>query len=54
MVVASLADVVRSKEAAGREKDRVTLPTLRRLLERLQNDRPPDPLLDEPPVNGAD
>lgn len=34
--VASLADVVRSKEAAGREKDRLTLPTLRRLLERLE------------------
>lgn len=33
--VAALADVIRSKEAAGREKDRLTLPTLRRLLERL-------------------
>lgn len=32
--VASLADVVRSKEAAGREKDRLVLPTLRRLLEQ--------------------
>jgi hypothetical protein len=32
--VASLADVIRSKQAAGREKDRVQLPTLRRLLER--------------------
>jgi hypothetical protein len=32
--VAHLADVIRSKEAAGREKDRVVLPTLRRLLER--------------------
>ncbi len=31
--VASLADVVRSKEAAGREKDRVVLPVLRRILE---------------------
>lgn len=31
--VASLADVVRSKAAAGREKDRVQLPLLRRLLE---------------------
>jgi len=31
--VASLADIVRSKEAAGREKDRLSLPTLRRLLE---------------------
>ena len=36
VVVAALADVVRSKEAAGREKDRLTLPTLRRLLERLE------------------
>ena len=31
--VASLADVIRSKEAAGREKDRLVLPTLRRLLD---------------------
>lgn len=31
--VASLADVIRSKEAAGRPKDQLTLPTLRRLLE---------------------
>jgi predicted nucleotidyltransferase len=31
--VASLADVVRSKEAAGREKDRLVLPVLRRILE---------------------
>jgi hypothetical protein len=31
--VASLADVVRSKEAAGRDKDRLVLPVLRRLLE---------------------
>ena len=31
--VASLADVVRSKEAAGRPKDLLVLPTLRRLLE---------------------
>lgn len=31
--VASLADVIRSKEAAGREKDRATLPALRRLLD---------------------
>lgn len=33
VTVASLADVVRSKEAAGREKDRLVLPVLRRLLE---------------------
>jgi hypothetical protein len=31
--VASLADVIRSKEAAGREKDRLVLPVLRRLQE---------------------
>ena len=31
--VASLADVIRSKEAAGREKDRLVLPVLRRLLD---------------------
>jgi hypothetical protein len=34
VLVASLADVIRSKEAAGREKDRLALPRLRRLLER--------------------
>lgn len=34
VLVAALADVIRSKEAAGREKDRQTLPTLRRLLDR--------------------
>jgi hypothetical protein len=32
VLVAALDDVVRSKAAAGREKDRVVLPTLRRLL----------------------
>ena len=32
--VASLADVIRSKEAAGREKDRAVLPVLRQVLER--------------------
>jgi hypothetical protein len=31
--VASLVDVIRSKEAAGREKDRAALPLLRRTLE---------------------
>jgi hypothetical protein len=31
--VASLADVIRSKEAAGREKDRLVLPVLRRIVE---------------------
>lgn len=34
--VASLADVIRSKEAAGREKDRAVLPALRRLLDELE------------------
>jgi hypothetical protein len=32
--VAALADVIRSKEAAGREKDRAVLPMLRQVLER--------------------
>lgn len=32
--VASLADIVRSKEAANREKDRLQLPLLRRVLEQ--------------------
>jgi hypothetical protein len=36
--VASLADVIRSKEAAGRERDRAALPTLRILLERLEQE----------------
>ena len=36
ILVASLADVIRSKEAAGREKDRLVLPRLRRLLDRVQ------------------
>lgn len=34
--VAALADVVRSKEAAGREKDSMQLPILRRTLEQAQ------------------
>ena len=38
VLVASLADVIRSKEAAGREKDRLALPRLRRLLHRLGED----------------
>jgi len=37
-LVSSLADVIRSKEAAGREKDRAALPRLRRLLERIDSD----------------
>ena len=35
--VAALADIVRSKEAAGREKDRLVLPVLRRLLGALED-----------------
>lgn len=38
VVIASLADVIRSKEAAGRTKDLLTLPTLKRLLERMEQD----------------
>jgi hypothetical protein len=34
VLVASLADVIRSKEAANRPKDRTALPVLRRLLEQ--------------------
>lgn len=34
VLVASLADVIRSKEAAGRPKDRRSLPILREILER--------------------
>jgi hypothetical protein len=37
--VASLADVIRSKEAAGRERDRLVLPVLRRLLDETQRSR---------------
>jgi hypothetical protein len=33
--VAALADVIRSKEAAGREKDRAALPMLRRLQDEI-------------------
>jgi hypothetical protein len=36
ILVASLADIIRSKEAAGREKDRLALPRLRRLFDRLR------------------
>jgi hypothetical protein len=34
--VASLEDVIRSKQAADREKDRLVLPRLRRLLDRIR------------------
>lgn len=37
--LAALADVIASKEAAGRPKDRAALPILRRLAERLGNDQ---------------
>lgn len=37
--VASLADVIRSKEAAGRERDRAVLPGLRELLARGSRER---------------
>jgi predicted nucleotidyltransferase len=36
--VASLADVIRSKEAAARPKDQAILPALRRLLEDMNSD----------------
>lgn len=36
VLVASLADVIRSKEAASRERDRLALPRLRRLLDRVR------------------
>lgn len=36
ILVASLPDIVRSKEAANREKDRTALPRLRRLRDRLR------------------
>ena len=39
VLVASLADVIRSKEAANREKDRAQLPALRRTLEILRERR---------------
>lgn len=38
ILVASLADVIRSKEAANREKDRTALPRLRRLRDRTHRD----------------
>jgi len=41
VLVASLADVVRSKEAAGRDKDRRALPVLREILARRLHEQPP-------------
>jgi hypothetical protein len=35
-IVASLEDIIRSKEAANREKDRLALPTLRLLLQKIR------------------
>ncbi len=40
IVVASLADVIRSKEAAGRDKDRRVLPVLREILARRLHEPP--------------
>jgi hypothetical protein len=45
LLVASLADVIRSKEAADREKDRAALPLLRKLLSDLSEAAPPRPPL---------
>ncbi len=44
--VAALADVIRSKEAAGREKDRAVLPALRQVLERSRRFEQDDPDLE--------
>ena len=43
---ASLRDVIRSKEAAGRDKDVAQLPILRRTLERLREREREPPVLD--------
>lgn len=40
--VASLRDVIRSKEAAGRDKDLAQLPILRRTLEQIRDQEPPE------------
>jgi hypothetical protein len=37
--VASLADIIRSKEAAGRPKDQAALPALRATLEQLERQK---------------
>jgi len=49
IMVADLADVIRSKEAAGREKDRAVLPVLRQVLERsrMRTDRTKGPKPDK-------
>jgi hypothetical protein len=41
MLVSAVEDVITSKRAAGREKDRAHLPALERLAERLAAQRPP-------------
>lgn len=41
VTVASLRDVIRSKEAAGRDKDLAQLPLLRRTLEQIREREPP-------------
>lgn len=41
LAVASLDDVIRSKEAADRPKDRRTLPILRQLREEIRNRKSP-------------
>jgi hypothetical protein len=40
--VAALEDIIRSKEAANREKDRQALPTLRLLFRKSRRDSPKD------------
>lgn len=39
VMVASLVDVIRSKQAAGREKDQATLPMLRRTLRQVEEEQ---------------
>jgi hypothetical protein len=39
VVIAALADVIRSKQAADREKDRLALPALRELLARIEGQK---------------
>jgi hypothetical protein len=41
VAVAALEDIIRSKEAANREKDRQALPTLRLLLQKRRSELPP-------------
>jgi len=48
ILVASLADVIRSREAVGGEKDRIALPRLRRLLDRTRESKPGKPAVEAP------